>query len=127
MGSDNLPPPNSSCHEASFAGSPGMASSAMIAGMRYDDKRDTGMVEDDPPVTTPGLGMGNAVEPCEDGMLAAPSVGISGVTSGVVCDDDDAHGMMMLRDDRMTDDGVGGTRATPVMVASTGVKDNNEY
>ena len=65
------------------------------------------------------------MEPCEDGMLTAPSVVVSGVTSGVVCDDDDAHGMMMLRDDRMTDDGVGGTRAMPVMVASTGVMDDN--
>ena len=125
MGSDNQPRTNSSCHGATFAGSPGMASSAMIAGMRYEEKRDTGMVEDDPPVTTPGLGMEDAVEPCEGGMIIAPSVGISGVSSGVMCGDDDTSGMRILRDDRMTDDVVRGARAKPVMVASSRVMDDD--
>ena len=63
--------------------SPDTAGSMMMTDRRDDEKHDTLLEDDDPPVRTPRLGMSNAVEPCEDGMLPAPSVVESGMTSGV--------------------------------------------
>ena len=99
----------------------------MIADRGHDDRQDTGVVDDDPPATTPGLGMDHAVEPWKDdkdGRLVAPSMGMSGVSSGVMYGDDTC-GMMIVRDDRMTDEVVRGARAKTVMVASPGVMDED--
>ena len=117
--------PNSFCHGAYFMESPDTAGSITMTDKRDDEKRDTLLEDDDPPVRLPRLGMSNAVEPYDDGMLPAPSVVEHGMTGGVKRDDDEAQGMLLMRADRMIDDDVGGTRAPSVMVTSTGVEDDS--
>ena len=105
--------------------SPGTTGSTVRTDRGDDEKRDTLEADDNPPARTPGFGMSNAVEPCDDKMLPAPSVVETGMTSGGEHGVDEAQGMVLVQADRMIADEVDGTRASPVMMASTGVEDDS--